>query len=124
MNRLMAAVMLVTGMAASLAAQEPVSQEEVRTIASLRRGEYAVIRAEVYRIPDEDEIRVRDETGRIEVYLGAVGNARDLVTVGDIVTIVGWVDDDWFDVPRELYASRIILADGTTIELERERSWD
>jgi hypothetical protein len=39
------------------------------------------------------------------------------------VTVRGWVDDHLIDIPREIYAVEIELADGTIIEV-RGDDWD
>lgn len=47
----------------TVAAQTPPATDEVQPIASLSRGEYAVVRGTVVRFLDEDEILLADETG-------------------------------------------------------------
>ncbi|MCG8479165.1 MAG: NirD/YgiW/YdeI family stress tolerance protein [Spirochaetales bacterium] len=89
----------------------------VQAIRSLRRGDFATIQGEVVRYRDRDEILVRDASGRIEVFLGSEDFSQPLVTVGETVIVTGWVDDDVIDIPRELYATRIVRANGAVIEL-------
>ena len=95
----------------------------IRRIDDLRRGEYATIRGEVVRYRDEDEILLRDESGRIEVYVGNGSRSAPPVDVGETIIVSGRVDDDLFAFSRELYATEIIRADGTTIELLPQR-WE
>ncbi len=77
-------------------------------IADLIRGQSVSLSAVVDRIPDEDEIVLKDETGRILVYLGP---AVQLPQVGETVVVEGVVDDDG---PREINATRLIRADGSS----------
>jgi uncharacterized protein YdeI (BOF family) len=82
-------------------------------VSSLRRGQRAVIRGEVQRVVDEDEFVLRDESGRVEVYIGP---RLDMpVNEGEVVTVWGWMDDDLAD--RDFYARTIRRADGSTINL-------
>lgn len=111
----MAAVIFALA-AGTLSAQNSDETPDVQSIRSLRRGSFATIQAEVVRYRDHDEILVRDASGRIEVFLGS-GVFPAPVEVGETVTITGWVDDDLIDVRREIYATQIVRADGTVIEL-------
>jgi len=96
----------------------------IQEIESLRRGQLATVRAEVIRITDDDEMIVRDSTGRLRIYVPGVPNLGRLVSVGELLTITGTMDDDFFDIPRELYAESMVRVDGTEIELPRGRRWD
>ena len=102
--------------AGAVSAQSSDETPDVQSIRSLRRGSFATIRAEVVRYRDHDEILVRDASGRIEVFLGS-GVFPAPVETGETVTITGWVDDDFIDVRREIYATQIVREDGTVIEL-------
>ena len=108
-----ALAVIVGGVSAQSSDEAPA----VQAIRSLRRGDFATIQGEVVRFRDRDEILVRDETGRIEVFLGSENFSRPPVEVGETVTVTGWVDDDVIDIRRELYATQIVRTDGTVIEL-------
>lgn len=118
------ALSLLVVLPMGVVAQDAASEQEVLQIETLRRGQFATVRAEVVRINDEDEMIVRDETGRLRIYVPGVRGLRRLVSQGDILTITGQVDDDLIDVPLELYAERIVRADGTVIEVPRSERWD
>ncbi|MCV2875912.1 hypothetical protein OE810_06525 [Rhodobacteraceae bacterium XHP0102] len=77
-------------------------------IADLVRGQSVSLSAVVDRIPDEDEIVLKDATGQILVYLGP---AVQLPQIGETVVVEGVVDDDG---PREINATRLIRADGSS----------
>lgn len=90
--------------------------EDVVPIAELGRGMSAVVQGKVTRILDEDEFRMEDATGSVRVYIGWRNRVR--VTVGEEITVKGFVDDDLVAFFRpEIYASEIIRADGTVIRL-------
>ena len=103
--------------AGTVSAQSSEEETVVQSIRNLRRGDFATIRAEVVRYRDRDEILVRDASGRMEVFLGSERFPQPPVAIGETVTVTGWVDDDLIDIPRELYATQIVRADGTVIEL-------
>lgn len=108
------------GLTVEVAAQE---QDEVITaLGELRRGEYVVVQGEVTRMRDSDEFVIEDGSGRAEIEVRG-GMGRPAFRAGDTVTVRGWVDDDWIDIPREIYAVEIELADGTVIEV-RGHDWD
>lgn len=103
-------------------AQVP-SEEEIQEISSLQRGEFAIVRGAILRFRDRDELRIQDETGRLDIDLGdGVSNPR-ILRVGDLITVIGWVDDALLRNPLELYADELILSDGTRITINR-RSWE
>ena len=90
--------------------------KEVTKIGDLERGAQVTLRGEVTRILDEDEFRLRDETGSVRVYVG--WRNRVMVDVGETVTVTGIVDDDLIAAFRpEVYARTIVRADGTAITL-------
>lgn len=103
-------------------AQVP-TEDEIREISSLRRGEFAIVRGEIIRFRDRDELRIQDETGRLDIDLGDGVSDPRVLKVGDTIMVVGWVDDDLFDFPRDLYANEIFLSDGTVITINRGR-WE
>lgn len=122
MKYVLCAVVALALAAVTVGAQESDEGPAVQSIRSLRRGSFAAIQGEVVRYRDRDEILVRDASGRIEVFLGSENFSQPPVTVGEIVTVTGWVDDDLIDIRRELYATRIVRADGTVIELAGPRN--
>lgn len=92
------------------------STSAVTPIAEVRRGEAVTVQGEVVRLRDEDEFLLRDDTGRIEIYIGWRNELT--VAVGDRITVEGRADDDAFPGTRpEIYARAIILADGQRLEL-------
>jgi hypothetical protein len=83
-------------------------------VAEAQRGTFVTVTGDVTRILDEDIFRLQDATGRIRVYIGP---NRMPVRPGDRVSVTGFVDDDFG--PKELYADRLVLPDGTAVALER-----
>lgn len=92
----------------------------ITPINAVRRGQSVVVRGEVQRLRDTDEFILTDATGSIEVYIGWQNPMP--VKPGQTVTVRGIADDDvvWGFRP-DLYAHRIVLPDGATIDLHRER---
>ena len=104
-------------MAALLLAAPASLASEVTKIENLERGASVTLQGEVVRILDEDEFRLRDDTGSVQIYIG--WQNRVMVDVGETVTVSGFVDNDLIDVFRpEVYAREIIREDGTTVELQ------
>jgi uncharacterized protein YdeI (BOF family) len=64
---------------------------------------------------DEDEYRIKDESGKIKVYTGWQNNVG--LKVGDNVTVKGYLDRGFF---REFYASEITLQNGEIIILKKD----
>jgi uncharacterized protein YdeI (BOF family) len=87
----------------------------ITKISDLRSYSEATIHGEVVRILDEDEFRIKDESGKIKVYTGWKNNVR--VKNGDKVTVKGYLDPG---IIREFYASEITLADGKTLQLKQD----
>ena len=86
-------------------------------VAEVERGQIVTVSGEVVRILDEDEFRLRDDTGVIDIYVG-YGN-RLALAQGDRVTVTGRADDDALPGTRpEIYADTITLASGEVIELK------
>ncbi|MBF9051085.1 NirD/YgiW/YdeI family stress tolerance protein [Roseobacter sp. HKCCD9010] len=83
----------------------------VDPIANLAPGQAVTLLGTVDRITDDDEFLLRDATGAVPVY---VGPNPIPAAVGDRVTVIGVVDDDG---PIEIYATTIVLADGTEVAL-------
>jgi uncharacterized protein YdeI (BOF family) len=84
------------------------------TIADAKRGTMVTLEGVVDRITDEDEFRLRDATGTIEVDLGPNWMPAD---EGERVTVQGFMDDDFG--PKEVYARTLTRSDGTVITFER-----
>jgi len=122
LNRYLLLCLAIIAVAAPAWTQTP-ANEEIREIRSLRPGEFVVVTGEVIRFRERDEARIQDSSGRLDIYLGEQPLVRPPFQLGDTITVAGWVDDDRFDFPRELYATEIILSDGTTIAIDSER-WD
>ena len=92
--------------------------EPLGRVADVRRGQSVHLRGVVDRVRDTDEFVLRDDSGSIRVYIG--WRNRMPVAAGDVVTVYGVADDDVFPGRRpEVYARRIITADGREITLRR-----
>lgn len=76
-----------------------------------------MVEVEIKAVLDYDELRVKDATGSIEVYLGERPPRSLRFFVGQKIVVEGWVDDD-SPALREIYAERITFGDGSTIYLE------
>lgn len=123
MNRLLLAGIAVLALSTAACAQT-VGDTGIQDIGNVRRGAFVGVRGEIIRFRDYDELRIQDATGRIDVYLGERGISQPPFRVGDAITVLGWVDDDFFQIPKEIYASEIILEDGTTIRITTNEEWD
>ncbi len=97
----------------ALAAAPPAAAETITPIDAVQRGTAVTVQGTVDRILDEDEFRLSDASGRIDVYIGP-----NLVPAnpGDQVTVRGIVDDDF---PIEIYAREMVLPDGSTVTFDR-----
>ena len=104
MTRLTATLALL---AATIAAPALAS---VLPIAEVTRGSMVTVQGTVERITDEDEFRLADASGTIRVY---VGPTMVPASVGEVVTVTGFVDDDFG--PMEIYAREMTLADGSKV---------
>lgn len=92
----------------------------VTPIDQVRRGQSVVLRGEVQRLRDTDEFILRDATGSIEIYIG--WRNRMPVEAGQAVTVHGIADDDGLPGFRpDIYADRVILPGGETIEFRGVR---
>lgn len=88
----------------------------VTPIGELQRGQSVTVQGEVIRITDEDEFRLRDDTGSVLVYIG--WKNRVMVNVGEQVTVEGVVDDDLVGAFRpEIYARTLTREDGSVVQL-------
>lgn len=91
--------------------------EKITKIGEVTRGANVTLKGQVIRILDEDEFRLKDETGSIRIYIG--WRNRVMVNVGETVTVRGFVDDDLIHIFRpEVYANELIREDGTLIRLK------
>jgi uncharacterized protein YdeI (BOF family) len=87
-------------------------------ISQVRRGQRVTLAGVVDRIRDSDEFILRDDTGRIEIYIGW-RNAMP-VSMGERVTVFGVADDDVFPGRRpDVYADRILREDGSLVTFDR-----
>lgn len=110
----MAILMMVFMAATSTASPNGKKTEfEITKISTLERYTTTHIKGEVVRILDEDEFRLKDESGKIKVYVG--WKNPGVVRKGDKITVKGMLDPGIiFD---EFYASEIILENGDVIKL-------
>lgn len=92
------------------------SAEEFTKIGDIQRGMPVSLKGEVTRITDEDEFRLRDDTGSVLIYIG--WRNRVMVKTGETVIVRGFVDDDLQDFFRpEVYAQEIVRENGEVIRL-------
>jgi uncharacterized protein YdeI (BOF family) len=97
-------------------AQSAATPEKITKIEDVTPGASVALQGKVTRILDEDEFRLADETGSIRIYIG--WRNRVMVTVGESVTVRGFVDDDLVNVFRpEVYASELVREEGTVVQL-------
>lgn len=90
--------------------------EEFTSIGDIQRGMSVTLKGEVARITDEDEFRLRDDTGSVLIYIG--WRNRVMVKTGETVIVRGFVDDDLQDFFRpEVYAQEIVRENGEVIRL-------
>jgi len=91
--------------------------EQFTPIGDIQRGMSVTLKGEVTRITDEDEFRMRDDTGSVLVYIG--WRNRVMVKTGETVIVRGFVDDDLQDFFRpEVYAQDIERENGAIIKLK------
>jgi len=94
---------------AALLSTAALASEALTPIGELQRGTMVSVAGTVERITDEDEFRLRDASGTVRVY---VGPEWVPASVGEDVTVAGYVDDDG---PLEIYARSLTRADGSVI---------
>ena len=87
---------------------------DVIAISGLERGRTATIEGTVDRFFDSDDIRLRDESGTVRVYLGP-----DILPIesGERLSISGIMDDDL--VLNEFYAREITQENGDVLVIDR-----
>ncbi|MFP7672818.1 hypothetical protein ACG74X_05615 [Marivita sp. S0852] len=83
-------------------------------ITDVKRGTMVTVAGTVDRLLDEDEFRLRDDTGTLRVYVGPNWVPAD---IGEAVTVFGYMDDAL--IRPELYAREITRADGTVVTLSQ-----
>ncbi|MEY4984185.1 MAG: hypothetical protein RIR62_2451 [Pseudomonadota bacterium] len=83
-------------------------------IGDLRYGTSATVTGVVDRITDEDEFRLRDDSGSVLVYIGPGIVPFD---TGETVTISGIVDRDFGRL--EIYAREGLRADGSRVTFDQ-----
>jgi uncharacterized protein YdeI (BOF family) len=89
----------------------------ISRIAEVRPYDTVLLRGTVEFVTDEDEFRLRDDSGSIGVYIGW-RNAMP-VAAGDVISVVGLVDADGpGGFVREIYAHEITTADGKRVDLQ------
>ena len=98
-------------LAALLAGSPALATQDVTPIAEIRRDMAVTLKGTVDRITDEDEFVLRDHSGAVRVY---VGPNPVPATPGEVITVIGHVDDDR---PIEVYATEIVRADGARVAL-------
>ena len=86
--------------------------ENITAISNIERGSTVTVAGTIERILDEDEFRLTDATGSVDVYIGP---NRVPAEVGEAVTIRGLVDDGLF---IEIYADEMVRADGSVIRFD------
>lgn len=99
--------------AVALPIVSPAFAETITPISEAQRGTAVTLEGTVERILDEDEFRLADASGRIDVYIGP-----NMVpaNVGDRVTVRGIVDDG---LTRDIYAREMVLPDGSVVTFDR-----
>lgn len=98
-------------------AAAPVLASATTNINDLEQEETVTISGEVTEIvgdDDDNEWVVTDNTGSVVVDAGSLWEETIDVSVGDLLTIVGELDEDEFD------AFTVILPDGTEIEIPQD----
>lgn len=86
---------------------------QITPISEAQRGTMVTVQGTVDRITDEDEFRLVDGSGDIQIYVGPNWVPVD---VGEAVLVNGFVDDDLG--PLEIYARSLTRADGTVITFD------
>ena len=87
---------------------------DITPIAETERGTMVTVQGTVERITDEDEFRLTDATGSIQIYVGPNWVPAN---EGEAVTVSGFVDDDLIG-PKEIYARELTRADGSVVTFD------
>ena len=114
-NLKMSAVLLLVVLAAVAVngyAHNHTSEIKVTNIADLQNYTDTYIKGEVVKILDEDEFRLKDESGKIKVYTG--WKNTNIVKKGETVTVRGTLDPG---IINEFYAKEIIRENAEHIKL-------
>lgn len=98
----------------TILASPAVFASSISPIDGAQRGAMVTVQGVVERITDEDEFRLADASGSIQVYVGPNWVPAE---VGETVTVSGLVDDD--PGPREIYARSLTRADGAVFTFNR-----
>lgn len=106
----------IAALCATLTAPAAFASTPTTPIADVQRGTMVTVAGTVERITDEDEFRLTDASGSIQIYVGPNWVPAE---VGESVVINGFLDDD-FVFPREIYARSLTRADGTVITFDRQ----
>ncbi|MCE8005645.1 hypothetical protein [Aestuariivita sp.] len=85
---------------------------DITPIADVKRGQSVVVEGVVDRFFDTDEIRLRDDSGTLRVYLGSQTLP---LRSGERIVIEGIMDDSL--VMNELYAREITRENGEKISV-------
>ncbi len=106
----------IAALCAALSTPATFASTPTTPIADVQRGTMVTVAGTVERITDEDEFRLTDASGSIQIYVGPNWVPAE---VGESVTVDGFVDDDLV-FPREIYARSLTRADGTVVSFDRQ----
>lgn len=112
----MRSVLLLAGLVMAgpvLANTVPTEGPVTVAIGDLQYGTTATISGVVDRITDEDEFRLRDDSGSVLVYIGLGIVPFD---TGEAITLSGIVDRDFGRL--EVYAREAVRADGSRVSFD------
>jgi uncharacterized protein YdeI (BOF family) len=90
-------------------------QLEITKVSELEKYTLTHIKGEVMKILDEDTFRLKDSSGKIQVYTG--WKNTNIVEVGETVTVKGKLDPGLI---KEFYASEIIRENGEVVTLQSD----
>lgn len=96
-------------------AQDKQADITITKISELQNYTDSYIKGEVIKILDEDEFRLKDNSGKIKVYTGWKNTS--LVKKGEKITVRGTLDPG---IVKEFYATEIIREDGEKIKLKSD----
>ena len=115
--------MFIAGSGMAGANEERPAGKVFTPISDVERGASVVLKGRVERVADEDEFILRDDTGRIRVYIGWENSMP--LNRNDEVTVKGRADDDVRPGGRpEIYARKLVLADGKVVNLRGKKGGD